>query len=211
MFGWFVGASGLFTPCRHVSKTQVCMGFRVLIFIHTQYIHLWIEFYSSCDYHLTGITPNLMNLNSIQQQQKRKKGVETAAESSSTPMGCPFFKKKFAKWKNPSCETSVRPFLWETAARKPSGHGQDESSQYESKRIQPSNQKELPTIRDIFSIVLQLHSHILNWHELYYSSIFTLRSLLKYKLAASCFSISSVVLRNPWKEHVDLVLSTGRL
>lgn len=90
MFGWFVGASGLFTPCRHESPWVLGSP----IFRHTQYIHLWIKFYSSCDYHLTGITPNLMNLNSIQQQAKKKKGVDTAAESSSTPMGCPFLKKK---------------------------------------------------------------------------------------------------------------------
>lgn len=89
MFGWFVGASGLFTPCRHESSWVLGSP----IFRHIQYIHLWIKFYSSCDYHLTGITPNLMNLNSIQQQAKKKKAVDTAAESSSTPMGCPFFKK----------------------------------------------------------------------------------------------------------------------
>ena len=31
-----------------------------------------------------------MNLNSIEQQPEKKKGVDTAAESSSTPMGCLF-------------------------------------------------------------------------------------------------------------------------
>lgn len=93
-----------------------------------------------------------MNLNSIQQQPKKKKAVDTAAERVLVPLWGAFSKKK----KNRQVEKPVlwdkrpRPFLWETAARKPSGHGQDESSQDESESIQPSNQKELPTIREIF-------------------------------------------------------------
>ena len=152
-----------------------------------------------------------MNLNSIQQQAKKKKGVDTAAESSSTPMGRPFLKEKFAKWKiRPvrqasahSCERQPRANLRGMVKMRAARMNLNVFNLQTKRNFQQSE--------IFFSIVLQLHSHILNWHELYYSSIFTLRSLLKYKLAASCFSISSVVLRNPWKEHVDLVLSTGRL
>lgn len=151
-----------------------------LIFRHAQYIHLWIKFYSSCDYHLTGITQNLMNLNSIQQQPKKKKAVDTAAERVLVPLWGAFSKKKkIAKWKNPSCETSVRAHSCERQPRANlRGMVKMRAARMNLKVFNLQTKRNFQQSERFFSIVLQLHSHILNWHELYYSSIFTSRSLL---------------------------------